>query len=193
MGHDQRDALKDYWSTLEQYFVAFCGKTMKRDRFSHILRFLYFSNKKWTWQDRRKLWPTVQNESYIWQFSNSYVKYYLPTKNLAVYVIIVLFKGRVNFEQYIPKKHKQFGMKVYRLCDSKGYAYKITVYLGKDRKQATSSFTATHATDRTCSEDWTCGTQFLHGQFHFIFSVIWWFTYLDNCCATVRPNRKGVP
>jgi hypothetical protein len=29
MGHDQRDVLKDYWSTLERYFVAFYGKTMK--------------------------------------------------------------------------------------------------------------------------------------------------------------------
>jgi hypothetical protein len=29
MGHDQRDVLKDYWSTLEWYFVAFYGKTMK--------------------------------------------------------------------------------------------------------------------------------------------------------------------
>jgi len=58
----------------------------------------------------------------------------------------VLFKVRVNFKQYIPKKQKQFGIKLYRLCDSKGYAYNMTVYLGKGRKQATSSFTATHAT-----------------------------------------------
>jgi hypothetical protein len=28
---------------------------------------------------------------------------------------------------------------------------------------------------------------------NFISSVIWWFTLLDNCCATVRPNRKGMP
>jgi hypothetical protein len=29
MGLDQRDTLKDYWLTLEQYFTAFYGKTMK--------------------------------------------------------------------------------------------------------------------------------------------------------------------
>jgi hypothetical protein len=29
MGHDQRDRLKDYWSTLEQFFMAFYGNTMK--------------------------------------------------------------------------------------------------------------------------------------------------------------------
>jgi hypothetical protein len=58
----------------------------------------------------------------------------------------VLFKGRVNFKQYIPKKHKRHGIKLYRLCDSKGYAYNMTMYLGQGRKQVTSSFTATHAT-----------------------------------------------
>lgn len=44
--HDQRDMLKDYLSTLEQYFVAFYGNTMKQDRFYHILRFLHMSDKK---------------------------------------------------------------------------------------------------------------------------------------------------
>jgi len=147
MGHYQIDVLKDYWSTLEQYFVAFYGKTMKRDKFSHILRFLYFSDIKNE--------PAKTNENYdqLWKLravfdklNNSYVKYYVPTENLAVYEIIVLFKGRVNFRQYIPKKHKQFGIKLYRLCDSKGCAHNMTMYLGNDRKHVISSFTATHGT-----------------------------------------------
>jgi hypothetical protein len=81
------------------------------------------------------------------KLSNTYAKYYVPTEKLAVDEIIVLFKGRVNFKQYIPKKHKLFGIKLYKLCDSKGYAYtcNMTMYLGKDRKHVTSSFTATHA------------------------------------------------
>jgi hypothetical protein len=50
------------------------------------------------------------------------------------------------FEQYIPKKYKWFGIKLYKLCDSKGNTYNMTVYLGKDRKRVTPSMTATHAT-----------------------------------------------
>ena len=38
------------------------------------------------------------------KLSNSYVIYYIPTEKLAVDEIIVLFKGRVNFKQYIPKE-----------------------------------------------------------------------------------------
>jgi hypothetical protein len=37
--------------------------------------------------------------------SDAYAKYYSPTEHLAANEIIVLFKGRVVFKQYIPKKH----------------------------------------------------------------------------------------
>jgi hypothetical protein len=36
-------------------------------------------------------------------------------------------------------------MKVYELCDSKGYKYNVTVYLGRDRKPGTAIMAATHA------------------------------------------------
>jgi hypothetical protein len=48
-----------------------------------------------------------------------YAKYYNPTEHLASDEITVLFKGRVVFKQYIPKKHECSGIKIYKLCDSK--------------------------------------------------------------------------
>ena len=96
---------------------------------------------------------TDENYDRLWKMraifdkpSDSYAKYYSLTKHSAVDEIIVLFKGRVIFKQYVPKKHKWFGIKIYKLCDSKGYTYSMTVYLGKDRKRATPFMTATHAT-----------------------------------------------
>jgi hypothetical protein len=62
---------------------------------------------------------------------------------LVVDEIIVKFKGRVIFKQYIPKKCKSFGIKLYKLCDS-DYTYDMDVYLGKDR-QVTKHLTATYA------------------------------------------------
>jgi hypothetical protein len=46
MGHDRRDRLKDCWSTLEQFCMAFYRNTMKQDRFFHIPRFLHFSDNR---------------------------------------------------------------------------------------------------------------------------------------------------
>jgi len=80
------------------------------------------------------------------KLSDSYATHNSLAKHSAVYEIIVLLKGTVIFEQYTPKKHKRFGLKLYKLCDSKGYTYNITVYLEKDRKHVTPSMTTTHAT-----------------------------------------------
>jgi hypothetical protein len=65
--------------------------------------------------------------------NDTYSKYYVPSEHLAVDEIFVLFKSRVNFKQYMPKKHKHFGIKIYKLCDKTGYTYDMEVYLGKDR------------------------------------------------------------
>jgi hypothetical protein len=147
MGHNQRDRLKDYWSTLEQYFMAFYRNTMKRDIFLHFLRFLHFSDNKnepdKTDENYERLWKI---RTIFDKLNDAYAKYYSPTKHLATDEITVLFKGRVVFKQYIPKKHKRFGIKIYKLCDSKGYTYNMSVYLRRDRKHATASMTATHAT-----------------------------------------------
>lgn len=39
-----------------------------------------------------------------------------------------------------------FGIKIYKLHDSKGYTYNKTVYLDKDKTHANPLITATHAT-----------------------------------------------
>jgi len=48
-------------------------------------------------------------------------KFYNPSENLPTDKMIVLFKGRVIFRQYIPRKHKCFDIKIYKLCGLSGY------------------------------------------------------------------------
>jgi len=48
---------------------------------------------------------------------DNYAKFYNPSENLAVDEVIVKYRGRVIFRQYIPKKRKRFGIKIYKLCD----------------------------------------------------------------------------
>jgi hypothetical protein len=52
----------------------------------------------------------------------------------------------ILLKECIPEKHKLFGLKLYKLCDSMGYTYNMIMYLGKDRKCAPTSMIATHAT-----------------------------------------------
>jgi hypothetical protein len=129
------------------------------------------------------------------KLNNAYTKYYSPTEHLAIDVITVLFKGRVVFKQYIPKKNKRFGIKIYKLCDFKGYTYNMSVYLGRDRKRATTSMTETHATVTgltTRTENF--GHKIYMDNFFSspdLFNDL--HTKAINCCGTVRPNRKGMP
>ena len=85
--------------------------------------------------------------------------------------VIVKFQGRVIFRQYIPKKRKHFGIKIYKLCDESGYTYIMKVYLGRDSHSATDHMTATHATVRhlTCRVEGLGQT--IYGQFHFIAKI----------------------
>jgi hypothetical protein len=46
MGHKHRDMLNDYWSTLEQFYMAFYRNIFSWDGFYLILRFLHFSDNK---------------------------------------------------------------------------------------------------------------------------------------------------
>jgi len=78
--------------------------------------------------------------------NNKFCELYNPTEHLAVDKVIVLYKGKVVFRQYIPKKHKRFGIKIYKLCDSLGYTYDMNVYVGKQWQHATAQITAMHGT-----------------------------------------------
>jgi hypothetical protein len=196
MGHDVRDTLKDYWSTAEQFATPFYSNTMKRDRFLHILRFLHFADNN-TETDRNadsydRLWKI---RTIFDTLNDAYEKYYNPSEHLAIDEIIVKFKGRVVFRQYIPKKHKRFGIKIIKICDAAGYTYDMKVYLGKDRTRADQDVTATHATVRgLCRRIEGVGHKLYMDNFFSspdLFDEL--MTKDITCCGTVRPNRKGLP
>jgi len=109
--------------------------------------------------------------------------------------VIVKFKGRVIVRQYIPKKRKCFGIKIYKLCEESGYTYDMTVHLGTDSHSATDNMMATHTTVRHL-------TSRVEGLGHKIFmgnflSSPRLFDDLDrrkiNSSRTVRPNKRDMP
>jgi hypothetical protein len=196
MGHDQRDSMKDYWSRDEQYHTPFFHNTLVRDRFFHILRFLHFENNEEA-PDRND-----PNYDRLWKIrnifdalNNKFCEIYNPSEHLAVDEVIVLFKGRVVFRQYIPKKHKRFGIKIYKLCDSLGYTYDMSVYLGKQKQLATEQITATHGIVLQL-------VRRVEGVGHKLFMDNYFSspTLFDdlmerkiNSCGTVRNDRRGMP
>ena len=92
------------------------------------------------------------------------------------------------FKQYIPKKHRRFGIKIFKLCDSTGYTFDMKIHLGKDRQHMAQLVTVTELIRKTgCS----------HKYMDNFFSSPELFDDLAKkqtyCCRTVRPNRRGMP
>ena len=147
MGHILKDTLHDYWSRLRQTCTPFFGETMTWDRFLHILRFLHLADNSQR-HDQSKEYDQLWKLRTVFATSDdNYAKLYNPSENLAVDEVIVKYRGR-DIWQYIPKKRKRFGIKIYKLCDEAGYMCAMRVYLVKDSQSATDDMTATHTTVR---------------------------------------------
>jgi len=168
---------------------------MTQDRFLHILRFLHFvdnSQRPDQSEEYDQLWKL---RTIFDTLDDNYAKFYIPSENLAVDEVIVKYRGRVIFRQYIPKKRKRFDIKIYKLCDEAGYTCAMRVYLGKDSQSVTDDMTATHATVRhLISKVEGLGHKLFMDNFS---SSPRLFDDLDghkiNSCETVRPNRKDMP
>jgi len=76
--------------------------------------------------------------------NEAYATLYSPSEHLAVDEVIVKFKGIVIFRHYIPKKRKDFGIKICKLCYESRYAYDMRLHLDRDSRFATDDMTVTH-------------------------------------------------
>jgi hypothetical protein len=196
MGHGIRDTLKEYWSTLEQIYTPFYSNVMKRDRFFHILRFLHFCNNMNQPDKTDKCYDRLWKIRTLFdKLNDAYAEFYSPTEHLAVDVVVVLFKGRVVFKQYIPKKHKHCGIKIYKLCDMASYTCNMNIYLGSDRQNTAQTVRAKHAIVKTLTRRIEgLGHKLYMGSFFSspdLFDDL--HTRAINCCGTVRQNCKGMP
>ena len=102
---------------------------MQREIHRHALRFLHFTD------NRNESDMTDENYDRLWKIRNppeilnkTFSNFYSPSEQLAVDEVVILLKRRVIFRQYIPKKHKRFGIKIYKPHDETGYTYDMTVY-----------------------------------------------------------------
>ena len=118
MGHCIRGELTDYWSRADNFHTTFYGNAMPRNRYLHILRFLHFTDNKKVSDMKDENSNQLRKIRSLFDILNDkFSKFYNPSEHLAIDEVIVKFNGRVIFQQYIPKKHKHFGIKIYKLCD----------------------------------------------------------------------------
>ncbi len=98
-----------------------------------LLRYLHFvDNEQISASDRlSKLGPILDDMKK--KFSNTMY----PYQNLVVDESLTLWKGQLDFKQYIPSKRNRFGIKLYVLCDCRtGFILDFAVYTGSSTSVA---------------------------------------------------------
>jgi len=68
---------------------------------------------------------------------------FTPCQYVTVDESWLLWKGRLGWKQYIPKKRSRFGIKTFELCDSiTGYLWHFSVYTRKTTVSAVSDLSS---------------------------------------------------
>ena len=131
MGIDQKPSIESYWSNDTLLFNSTFGAVMSRNKYQMILKFLHFAdNSLYNCNDpnRDRLYKV---RPFLDHFLLKFQELYNPTKECSIDEQLLLYKGLLQFKQYIPMKRARFGIKIFSLCDSTGYLYTSEVYVGK--------------------------------------------------------------
>uniref|UniRef100_A0A8C4T5A9 RRM domain-containing protein n=1 Tax=Erpetoichthys calabaricus TaxID=27687 RepID=A0A8C4T5A9_ERPCA len=133
MGIIRKLDIEMYWSTDPMYATPIFAAVMTRNRFSLLLKFFHLNDnrnepdKKDPNRDRLfKLHPLIDHLFEAFQLP------YMTGPSVAVDESLLLWKGRLQFRQYLPLKRARFGIKMFCLAENSGYIYRFRVYTGKE-------------------------------------------------------------
>lgn len=109
---------------------------------------------------------------------------------------LLLWKGRLGWKQYIPKKRSRFGIKTYELCDSAtGYLWNFMVYTGTTETASDFELCSSARIVIDLLKD-LLGNGYCVITDNFYTCPILFLKLLENetdAFGTVRLGRKGMP
>ena len=193
MGVVRLPEMDDYWSTDPIMQHPWFTSIMSRTRFKQILRYLHcadnsHSNGSNSTDKLRKLRDIVD------MLNVSFRQMYTPSQCLSVDESMVDTKCRISFLQYMPKKPKKFGIKLWALCESvTGYCLQFQVYTGKVETSVEHGLAYRVVFD-LMKHYLDQGYKLFMDNFYSSFQL-----YVDllkhktGACGTVRSNRLGFP
>ena len=199
MGVVRMPEFDDYWSTDPIFRNSWFSSIFSRDRFKQILRYLHCADNSKRPDRNAPGYKLFKVQALIDTLNLSFRNLYTPKQNLSIDESMVGTKCRVSFIQYMSKKPKKLGIKLWTLCEAEtGYCLQFQVYTGK--------------TENDSGE-----VQAEHGlTYRVVFDLMKYYfdkgyvVFLDNfytsyqlfvdllskgtgACGTVRSNRFGYP
>jgi len=193
MGIDYKPEIKHYWSKEEILGGSIIPTFISYNRFCEITQFLHFDEPQPDNSDRiakiRNLWEMI---------FNNFKGLIVPFENLCLDESLILFKGRLYWRQYNPKKAAKFGIKTFSLVDSKtGFILDSRIFSGKSDQRESNMGNFGHGgsmvLDFLRPHFFKSHTVFVDNFFsspNLAFQLLQKGTKI---CGTVRKNRKNMP
>lgn len=133
MGLIKLPELELYWRRNSIFEMHWFGSILTIRRFKQILRYLHLSNNQADLPpgdpNRDKLFKLGMLPSIL---SQKFFAMNAPARELSIDEQMIGTKARISFIQYMPKKPKKFGIKIWALCESQsGYCLQFQIYTGK--------------------------------------------------------------
>ena len=128
--HSNRMNLDDLWKTDGTGIDVF-RLTMSLHRFRFLLCCIRFDDKA-TRGSRKLLDKLAPIRDLFETFVQNCLRNYSPSEFVTIDEMLVAFRGRCPFRQYIPNKPAKYGIKIQAMADARTYyTCKMEVYAGK--------------------------------------------------------------
>ncbi|KAI8440905.1 hypothetical protein MSG28_009203 [Choristoneura fumiferana] len=133
MSLNHRARLSEYWSTGTLGMPDF-RKLMSKNRFQLLMRFLHFSDNDDVLTGLSGYQKKITKIAPILNHMNKkFAEICIPQRELSLDESLLLWKGRLSWEQFIRSKAARYGLKLFDLCEAAtGYLIRTIIYAGKD-------------------------------------------------------------
>jgi len=182
-----KPTIQSYWTTDKSIETPYFKNIMRRNRFVSIAKNLHFSSNN----NFNDALIKIREVSEI--VKKTFIRMYVPNKNISIDES--LMQCRLHYIQFIRTKRARFGIKFYKLCDSKSrYIHNFNIYVGKDK-------TNTGSASRNVVINLMKESELLH-KGYCLFIDNWYssptlyrelYNMKTNVCGTARISRKGMP
>ncbi|XP_033736559.1 piggyBac transposable element-derived protein 4-like [Pecten maximus] len=109
MGVTRKPSVKLYWSTDSYSETPLFARTMTRDRFSQILRYLHFADNDLEQERNSPTYdPLFKIRTLVSHLNENFVQEYVLRRRVTVDECMVPFKGKVHFKQYMRLKPQKW-------------------------------------------------------------------------------------
>jgi hypothetical protein len=187
MGLVRLPELDDYWSTDMIMRHPWFSAVFPRTRFKQILRYLHCEDNRNSNKDDklRKLRTVIDS------LNDAFRQMYSPSQCLSIDESMVGTKCRISFLQYMPKKTKKFGIKLWALCESfSGYCLQFQVYTGKVDSGTEHGLAHRVVFDLMRHYLNKCYKLFMDNFYQLFVDLL---SNKTGACGTIRSNRIGFP